>query len=175
MAQEYRLPNINAPSLGGQMIQVHSYLRQLVEQMNQNLNAQEEAESARKEETQAEPFAPIRCYPVGSLYLSVSAVSPQALFGGRWERLKDRFLLAAGDTYLPGSLGGEAEVRLTEAQMPVHTHQVSRGSVTVIEGTERTIATLSGSGFQTTAPAGGGQAHNNLPPYLAVYVWKRVA
>ena len=47
-------------------------------------------------------------YPVGSIYMSVNATSPASLFGGTWEQLKDRFLLAAGDTYAAGSTGGEA-------------------------------------------------------------------
>lgn len=35
-------------------------------------------------------------WPVGSIYLSASEISPETLFGGTWEQVKDRFLLAAG-------------------------------------------------------------------------------
>lgn len=126
------------------------------------------------------------CYPVGSVYISVSQVSPQGLFGGSWERLKDRFLLAAGDSYAAGSTGGAASVALSTEELPAHSHgyldfwttqagtSVGRAAVAVNgDGTG-----LAGSGVNDrgkTANAGGGQAHENMPPYLAVYMWKRVA
>ena len=40
-----------------------------------------------------------KTYPVGSIYLSLNSTSPASLFGGTWKQIKDRFLLAAGDTY----------------------------------------------------------------------------
>lgn len=61
-------------------------------------------------------------YPVGSIYMSVNSTSPASLFGGTWERIKDRFLLAAGDTYSAGSTGGEAQHTLTVDEMPSHYH-----------------------------------------------------
>lgn len=176
--ESYRLPKINASDTRGQVQEISSYLRQLVNQMNFNVQAQEEArqkELETQQKNQEEPFAAIRCYPVGSLYLSVSNTSPQTLFGGKWEQLKDRFLLAAGDTYLPGSIGGEAEVRLTEDQIPVHTHAVSYSEYWVDNGSEDAVMKPVGPSSKTTTSAGKGQAHNNMPPYLAVYVWKRIA
>ena len=66
-------------------------------------------------------------YPVGSIYLSINGVNPANLFGfGTWEQIKDRFLLAAGDTYQAGSIGGEAEHTLTELEMPAHDHEFDR-------------------------------------------------
>ena len=47
-------------------------------------------------------------HPVGSLYWSMEATDPAALFGGTWERIKDQFVLAAGDTYKAGTSGGAA-------------------------------------------------------------------
>ena len=176
----YRLPTINAPDLRGQMTQMHSYLRQLVEEMNVNLEAEAEAAETEKaaqgkaRENQEAQYAVIRCYPVGSLYLSMDSTSPQKLFGGKWEQLKDRFLLAAGDTYLPGSVGGEAQVQLTLDQIPAHSHRLSCREITVDEGTELPVTVLDGADSAVTTAAGGGLAHNNLPPYLAVYVWKRI-
>ena len=61
-------------------------------------------------------------YPVGSIYMSVNSTSPATLFGGTWERIKDRFLLAAGDAYAAGGTGGEATHTLTEGEMPAHSH-----------------------------------------------------
>lgn len=63
-------------------------------------------------------------YPIGSIYLSVNSTSPQQLFGGEWEQIKDKFLLSAGDTYSGGSEGGEAEHILTIDEMPSHNHNL---------------------------------------------------
>lgn len=139
-------------------------------------------------------------YPIGSVYMSVNAISPETLFGGSWEQIKDTFLLSAGDTYLAGSTGGEAEHTLTVDEMPSHTHDAYNHDyaggepwafMTVKRDTHaRTqIATSSSSDRYTitnsesrdvdwpffTASSGGGATHNNMPPYLAVYVWKRIA
>lgn len=124
-------------------------------------------------------------YPVGSIYLSMSETDPAALFGGVWERLKDVFLLAAGDAYAAGSTGGEAEVTLTAEQMPEHRHNgmyYSSSGVPINlnpgDGGYQ-LEWVSGTGSSeyqdfTTGKAGEGNAHNNMPPYLAVYAWKRV-
>ena len=122
-------------------------------------------------------------YPVGSIYMSVNATSPASLFGGTWEQLKDRFLLAAGDTYAAGSTGGEAEHTLTVDEMPSHTHSplfFGSGDVLGINadgyGTVRLKYESGASSTNiSTAATGGSQPHNNMPPYLAVYAWKRIA
>lgn len=130
-------------------------------------------------------------YPVGAVYISVNNTSPASLFGGTWERLQDRFLLAAGSTYRAGSTGGEAEHTLTIDEIPAHYHifpyKVDWGSRTgglnpgqamLVDGTIYDT----GSGGYTgkwhpyhTQYTGGDEAHNNMPPYLAVYMWKRVS
>ena len=57
-------------------------------------------------------------YPIGSIYMSVNNTNPSNLFGGTWERIKDRFLLACGDTYTNGSVGGETNVTLNQNNLP---------------------------------------------------------
>ena len=52
-------------------------------------------------------------YPIGTILYFAENVSPAELYGGTWERIKDVFLMAAGDTYDVGSTGGEAEHTLT--------------------------------------------------------------
>ena len=67
-------------------------------------------------------------YPVGSIYITENAFfSPQETFGGRWERIKGRFLIGADDTstYHCGATGGEKEVRLETGHMPPHQHTLS--------------------------------------------------
>lgn len=123
-------------------------------------------------------------YPIGSLYMSVSAAEPNTLFGGTWERLKDRFLLAAGDTYAAGTAGGEAAHTLTVEEMPSHNHSLSDpidknsiklGSMTGDANWALTKRAASYDYNLTTNNTGGGAAHNNMPPYLTVYMWKRTA
>ena len=116
-------------------------------------------------------------YPIGSIYMSVNNVSPATFIGGTWEQIQDTFLLAAGNTYSAGSTGGEATHTLTIDEIPSHTHNLTRGNYgnsrieeIAYSSGEDTITTTSGVGS-----TGGGQAHNNMPPYLTVYMWKRTA
>lgn len=132
-------------------------------------------------------------YPVGSIYLSVNNVNPSVLFGGEWERIKDRFLLAAGDTYAAGAAGGSDTVTLTQSQVPrvagqINFHHAAIAtnvssangcfSTTVTNnrykqgGTESSGAVSIGSVVFDNG--GKDAAHNNMPPYLAVYIWKRI-
>ena len=125
-----------------------------------------------------------RTYPIGSVYLSVNETDPGTLFGGTWERMKDRFLLAAGDAYSAGATGGEAAHTLTVEEMPSHNHSLSDpidknsiklGSMTGDANWALTKRAASYDYNLTTNNTGGGAAHNNMPPYIAVYVWKRTA
>ena len=122
-------------------------------------------------------------YPVGSIYMSVNNTSPANLFGGKWEQIKDTFLLACGDTYKNGETGGEATHTLTIDEMPVHNHDISTsGDNNMIwtkigscqSGTGVSCVNDWGNGLHIEN-SGGGQPHNNMPPYLAVFVWKRTA
>lgn len=61
-------------------------------------------------------------YPVGSLYWSSKDIDPANLFGGTWVQIKDKFVLACGDTYKASSTGGNPTVILTTANMPSHSH-----------------------------------------------------
>lgn len=123
-------------------------------------------------------------YPVGAIYISVSEFSPNELFGGTWEQLKDRFLLAAGDTYEAGKADGEAAHTLTMDEMPSHSHDLY---VRGLEGSASKEAVVNSSYNATAEPSDAGKAelivaasgnsmpHNNMPPYLTVYMWKRTA
>lgn len=122
-------------------------------------------------------------FPVGAIYLSTTQVSPASMFGGTWEQIKDRFLLAAGSTYTNGSTGGEATHTLTLAETPPHSHSVHTfpygGSsrnyycVSPSPGGNVNEATSWTGGYTNTV--GSGNSHNNMPPYLTVYMWKRIS
>ena len=116
-------------------------------------------------------------YPVGAIYLSTVSTDPGTLFGGTWSRIKDQFLLAAGDVYSAGDAGGEATHVLTTNEMPSHSHNALRhndnGSGSAWGETSSSGKYKWESGFISST--GGGAAHNNMPPYLAVYMWQRTA
>lgn len=119
-------------------------------------------------------------HPVGSIFQSTDSTSPADLFGGTWEQIKDRFLLAAGDSHAAGSTGGEEEHVLTAAEMANHTHGYDYTGQSITEGVNA-IRLYEAASTQYNAYTGkatsncGGQAHNNMPPYLAVYTWRRTA
>ncbi len=117
-------------------------------------------------------------YPVGSVYISVGSTAPEALFGGSWERISDCFLLASGSRHALGSTGGSERVTLSAEELPKHKHTVSiyTSSGSSAGGTLAYSENSSGGGsIYNTAESGGGKAHENMPPYLAVAVWKRIA
>ena len=155
------------PTTGGDMTGPINMNGQTLSGLN---SPTEDAQAATK------GYVDLAAYPVGAIYLSAVATSPASLFGGTWERLKDRFLLGAGDTYAAGATGGEAAVTLSLEEIPAHNHGVPSQ---IYDNTPGNVA-LSGNAkgassvFQT-GNAGGGSAHNNMPPYLVVYMWKRVA
>lgn len=119
-------------------------------------------------------------HPVGSIFQSTDSTSPAKLFGGTWEQIKDVFLLAAGDSHAAGSTGGEEEHVLTAAEMANHTHGYDYTGQSITEGVNA-IRLYEAASTQYNAYTGkatsncGGQAHNNMPPYLAVYTWRRTA
>lgn len=139
-------------------------------------------------------------YPVGSIYLSVNSTSPSSVFGGTWEQIKDTFLLGAGDSYTLGDTGGEATHTLIANELPTITGSFSTsdnvlvnvlpsptvtgatGAFTLnsrpqtqVEGTSNHSATDQGVYNKINMSFGNDQAHNNMPPYLVVSVWKRVS
>lgn len=120
-------------------------------------------------------------YPVGSIYMSINNTNPSTLFGGTWVQIEDTFLLACGTTYTAGDTGGEAEHTLTVAEMPSHTHSMKYSYWVNANVGIKSYNYPGGSGYYygdtSAAPnnTGSGSAHNNMPPYLAVYVWKRTA
>ena len=119
-------------------------------------------------------------YPVGAVYISMNQTSPQTLFGGTWKQIQGRFLIGAGTAYPAGSTGGEATHTLTASEIPDHTHSFKYTGQSVTTGVNA-IRLYQAASNQYNAYSGGqssncgGQAHNNIPPYMAVYMWYRTA
>lgn len=123
-------------------------------------------------------YQPLCYFPIGYVYLSTNNINPGTYFGGKWEQIKDRFLLLAGNTYKAGNTGGEATHTLTVAEMPSHKHTAwtaqggswARETVCCGNTTDRSAAD-----YDSISYTGGNQPHNNMPPYLVIYGWKKVS
>lgn len=114
--------------------------------------------------------------PVGSMVLRYDHINPGTLYPGTtWVRVEGAFPWLTGATGQIGLTGGEREHTLTTAEMPAHSH----GSVYSqhASGTKQYAwYTASGSAVAYGAvSAGGGEAHNNMPPYIQVSAWRRTA
>lgn len=125
-------------------------------------------------------------YPVGSVYISVNSTSPASLFGGTWELIQSKFLLGTDDLQNLGATGGEETHTLTSDEMPSHNHRLTTGysGGTWSTGYFGRVANVGSDGTENvlydndtsrTTSVGGGQAHNNMPPYIKVAIWKRTA
>lgn len=135
--------------------------------------------------------------PIGSIYTNaVDNTNPATLLGyGTWVGFGHGRVMVGVDTTqtefdTAGETGGAKTVTLTESQMPSHTHgpgsnarfinydnTVSQETVGEISGSGWNIAqTTGGTGSSTTTAARGGSgAHENMPPYITVWLWRRTA
>lgn len=121
---------------------------------------------------------------IGFVYITMSADDHPAEYfgGGTWEKIEGKFLLAASDAYPVESTGGEAAHTLTIDEMPSHRHNppiaVHWGGEPQVE---RRISTTNykkwtdGDPYNATSATGGDKAHNNLPPYVAAFMYRRIA
>ena len=130
-------------------------------------------------------------YPVGSIYISVNSTNPEVLFGGTWEQIQGRFLLGMSSSYPVGSTGGSKD-----AVVVAHTHNPANeaGYTGFITNSKKAftvgdMGSQSGSGRYypyasadfdisrntATGSTGVSGTDKNMPPYLAVAMWKRTA
>ena len=114
-------------------------------------------------------------YPVGSIYISANSTSPASLFGGTWEQLKNKFLLASGSNYEVGATGGSADAVVVSHS---HTYKVMQ-KVAIPDRTAPERWIYSNYNGQpdlayTTSTTGENGIDKNMPPYLVVNMWKRI-
>lgn len=131
-------------------------------------------------------------YPIGSVYINASdATNPGTLLGfGTWVafgagRVPVGIDAAQTEFDTIGETGGSKTHTLTTAEMPSHSH----GGSASAPYTTAAGGTRSGSGIPPhngvpggtwggsigTDAQGGGTSHNNLQPYIVVYMWQRTA
>ena len=161
------------------------------------IEAKNIAEDARNyvKGTQTGTYPALSAYPVGSLYISTVSTSPASLFGGTWTRIQDTFLLAAGSKYSAGgSYGGESHTHgysKLRADM-TYTSAVGTGSIVMRTTQNPSNATWKPTHYfnidKNEMPSSNTYETNwgvdlsgqldpasNIPPSIAVYVWKRTA
>lgn len=124
-------------------------------------------------------------FPVGAIYMTTSSsFDPATNFGGTWTLIEDRFLLGASATHSVNSQGGAAEHTLTMGEMPRHSHSMwtSRvwGSDYPMNNWTSPVRpgdsnNLTNAILSTTYTTGESEPFSIMPPYLAVYIWKRTA
>ncbi len=116
-------------------------------------------------------------YPIGSVYINYSdSTNPATLFGfGTWVAITDRFLISASGTYPAGSTGGATTVSLTEANNGPHTHNTAVNSTDGVSTTGFQDGAIPTGRVVTTSSSGSGAPFSILPPYVAVYMWRRTA
>lgn len=215
---QIRYPNITGKTPEERQDQMERFMRSMVDQLNLSMKsgtaAQTSSESQIKNGSETSYLKQIKDleetvkklskevassldknHPVGSLYCSEDPTEPSTLFGGTWEPIKDKFILAAGSSYAAGSTGGEATHTLNVDETPEHRHK----TYAMVQGysgwpsyttTEYSIIHKAGSVDYfspgntmnmtdvydgLTSTVGGSQPHNNMPPYQAFYMWKRTA
>lgn len=133
-------------------------------------------------------------YPVGSIYISVNSANPSTFFGGTWVAFGTGRTLVGVDTTQTEfdtveETGGEKTHKLVVSEMPSHNHTLSgangfAASANYFYKSGSNYATspginmggaYAGNGTVSIANTGGDGYHNNLQPYITVYMWKRTA
>lgn len=133
-------------------------------------------------------------WPIGSIYISVVNTNPSEYFGGTWEVFGTGRCLVGVDTSQTEfntvmKTGGEKTHKLTVNEMPSHNHQYEditgnrslngqfgRSGYYESEaymGVTNSVIAYADADFRMTY-VGGSQPHNNLQPYITVYMWKRI-
>lgn len=140
----------------------------------------------RADGTFANPPGGSEAFPIGSVFIAVVDTNPGTLLGyGTWSAFAAGRVLVgldAGQTEFDAveETGGAKTHTLLTTEIPAHNHQTLRersattgGATTLIARTSDTSSTVDTAVF--TENTGGGGAHNNLQPYIVVYMWKRTA
>ena len=195
-------PLITAPM---QTINVDSYVKnmenqfkdwfaEMKEKLSQDAagNLQNQINAIKSEQSQLLQ----RVYPIGSLYISESTVSPATLFGfGRWEKIEDRFLIGAGKNMPIKSSGGSkthshgnkngrngnlaAAIGATNNNTNVIGYKAANDTDLTAVGNATYVVAGTGTGFtgwnHFTQVVGQTAEDSTLPPYYAVNIWRRVA
>jgi len=118
-------------------------------------------------------------YPVGSIYFNAAvATNPATLLGfGTWAAYGGGRVMvgvhSSGTFDGLNETGGAETHQLTINELPSHTHQFADNTGTTNVSIDDIGHTIKDRVTSTTGATGGGAAHNNIQPYITVYMWKR--
>lgn len=115
-------------------------------------------------------------FSVGSIIVRYDHADPNTMFPGTtWVRITNRFLWGCDADGDIGVIGGEKTHTLTVNELPAHSHgSVYSGNVSGTK-THGWLASGGSAMAYGTINTGGGAAHNNMPPYIQVSIWRRTA
>ena len=126
----------------------------------------------------------LRKYPIGMIVAFDTDIDPNELYGGTWERIKGAFIWGIEDSETAGATGGEKTHELTVGEIPAHVHiennlamiwNTASGNVGADPSRKEMAAAGAITPSVATSSVGGGQAHNNMPPYYGAYIWRKTA
>ena len=134
----------------------------------------------------------LKNYPIGSIYISVDSANPSTVFGGTWQSFGTGRTIVGVDTSQTefntvSKTGGEKTHKLTISEMPSHDHAANPLPITSagrstsatdffsMRGVNRSVWLEGYDSTEKTSKTGGDGSHNNLQPYITVYMWKRTA
>lgn len=110
-------------------------------------------------------------YRVGTYYISSNGTSPASLWGGSWTQIgAGTFITAAGSGYTVNSGGGAATVALGHDQVPGSLWSASARNRS---GEIKALFSQGASYGINSVPGAASYAHENRPPYIAAYIWRR--
>ena len=126
----------------------------------------------------------LRKYPIGMIVAFDTDIDPNELYGGTWERIEGRFIWGVEDGETAGATGGEKTHELTVGEIPAHVHiennlamiwNTASGNVGADPSRKEMVAAGAVTPSVATSSVGGGQSHNNMPPYYGAYIWRKTA
>ena len=126
----------------------------------------------------------LRKYPIGMIVVFYTDIDPNELYGGTWERIKGAFIWGIDDGETAGTTGGEKAHTLTVNEIPAHAHtendavmvwNTKIGNVGADPARKEMASAALVSPALNTGSTGGGQSHNNMPPYYGAYIWRKTA
>ena len=118
-------------------------------------------------------------YPVGSIYFNAAvATNPATLLGfGTWAAYGGGRVMvgvhSSGTFDGLNETGGAETHQLSINELPSHTHQFADNTGTTNVSIDDIGHTIKDRVTSTTGATGGGAVHNNIQPYITVYMWKR--
>ena len=152
-------------------------LNKFKEEINKKID---EINEALKNQIKKEIFDML--YPIGTYYWSQKKIEPDVVFGGKWEIIQGKFLFAQDEKHLVDSSGGEEFHTLSIDEIPEHNHTLPKEvcaykNIPDIQsqggGDSKKLYENDGN-VANTNNIGGGQPHNNMPPYIAAFCWRRI-